>query len=90
MAILKILAVLAILIIAARWLDALINLLTGHPKPGDHQKNEGEISILISARNEALNLAKLLNGLIKCDNSIGKIIIYNDQSEDETAAEVEL
>lgn len=90
MDILKILAIISFLIIASRWVIALFNLLTRHPNPGDPEKKEGEISVLVPARNEANNLPKLFEGLIKCDNTIGEILIYDDQSEDETAAEARM
>lgn len=90
MDIIKILAIISFLIIGARWLVSLFNLFTGHPNPGNTRKNKGEISVLVPARNEARNLPNLLSGLTKCDHTIGEILIYNDQSEDETAAEVSL
>ncbi|PWD98196.1 glycosyltransferase [Marinilabilia rubra] len=90
MNIIKILAILSLLIIITRWSIALFNLITKHPKKGNLNKKEGEISVLVPARNEAHNLPILLNGLIKCDNTIGEILIYDDQSEDETASEVKI
>jgi chlorobactene glucosyltransferase len=81
----KILAFSAILILAYRWLVSLFNLITGIPDYAVMEKTDGEISVLIPARNEAANLPRLLQSLTSCDKTIGEIIIYDDQSEDETA-----
>lgn len=79
-------AFIALTIISIRWMTALLNLLTGIPRFIPFQKKTNEISILIPARNEAKNLPTLLKGLTQCDSSVGEIIVYNDQSEDDTAA----
>ncbi|MFO8001022.1 MAG: glycosyltransferase family A protein, partial [Marinilabilia sp.] len=83
--ILEILAFAALLIVAARWLIALLNLLTGEPRPATGEKTTSEISVLVPARNEAVDLPKLLHSLQRCDQTIGEIIIYDDQSDDHTA-----
>lgn len=81
-----ILAFIAFTIIAIRWLTSLLNLLTGTPVFKNFSKQNNEVSILIPARNEAINLPALLKSLLKCDETIGEIIVYDDQSQDETAA----
>lgn len=88
MTIIKILAFSAILILAYRWLVALFNLITGRPRYALMKKTDDVVSVLIPARNEAGNLRRLLLSLSNCDSSIGEIIIYDDQSEDETAVVV--
>lgn len=85
---LTITAFIAFTIIAIRWMTALLNLLTGAPRFVPFRKNRNEISILIPARNEANNLPTLLKSLMYCDESVGEIIVYNDQSEDDTAGVV--
>jgi chlorobactene glucosyltransferase len=90
MGITKILAILTIFIIALRWLIALLNLITGQPTLAKKKKAKGEVSVLIPARNEASSLPPLLRSLIQCDSTIEEILVYNDQSEDETASTVEL
>lgn len=44
-----------------------------------------EISVLIPARNEAHNLSNLLESLRDTAHLVNEIIVYNDQSEDDTA-----
>ncbi len=83
-------AISALLIVAARWLIALFNLTTGEPRKVNAELPKGEISVLIPARNEAKTLPGLLQNLQQCQYLIGEIIIYNDQSEDETAATANL
>jgi glycosyltransferase involved in cell wall biosynthesis len=83
---LKILAYIAFIILAIRWLTSLLNLATGTPRFARFQKSKDEISILIPARNEAHNLPEILQSLMKCDESVGEILIYDDMSEDKTAA----
>ncbi|MFW6043388.1 MAG: glycosyltransferase [Marinilabiliaceae bacterium] len=85
-----ILAVAALLIITWRWLTALINLITGKPAPEASQNKTGDVSVLIPARNEAKTLPRLFKSLTFCDATIGEILVYNDQSEDETAEVVRL
>lgn len=83
---LEILAYTALLIVAARWVIALFNLVTGTPKAADQPVIPGELSVLVPARNEAETLPILLKSLQKSGPSVGEIIIYNDQSEDDTLA----
>ncbi|WP_291859280.1 glycosyltransferase family 2 protein [Marinilabilia sp.] len=85
-----ILAFIAFTIIAVRWLTSFLNLLTGMPVFKSFTKQNSDVSILIPARNEAKNLPGLFQSLLKCDETVGEIIIYDDQSEDETAAIVKL
>lgn len=86
---LKILAFIAFAIMIVRWFTSLLNLVTGTPHFVKFHKRKDEISVLIPARNEEKNLPRLLQGLIRCDESVGEILIYDDNSEDETAAVVE-
>ncbi|MGM0376293.1 MAG: glycosyltransferase [Bacteroidota bacterium] len=81
----EILAIIAFLIIAWRWMTSLFNLITGEPVPAPSQKKAGDVSVLIPARNEAKTLPRLLKSLNTCDSIIGEILIYNDQSEDKTS-----
>ncbi len=83
--ILHMLAIAALLIIAVRWLIALFNLITAQPRTIKTEVLPGELSVLIPARNEARTLPDLLESLQHCGESIGEIIIYNDQSDDDTS-----
>lgn len=87
--ILEILAICALIIAAARWFIAALNLFFGQPRQGYVKAVPGEISVLIPARNEAENLPHLLQSLQNCNNIIGEILVYNDQSQDETSAVTE-
>lgn len=57
------------------------------PKPARvEDADEGRVSILIPARNEATNIGNILSDLKEMtDKSIGEIIVFDDQSEDDTA-----
>ncbi|WP_051522742.1 glycosyltransferase family 2 protein [Porphyromonas cangingivalis] len=58
--------------------------LPKHPLVTD--ADEGSVSILIPARNEATNIGNILSDLKQMpDKSIGEIIVFDDQSEDDTA-----
>ncbi len=75
----------ALVIASTRWFIALINLITAQPKPAKTAPQPNQVSVLIPARNEAHTLPILLQNLQKTGSLISEIIVYNDQSEDETA-----
>ncbi|MBN2522034.1 MAG: glycosyltransferase family 2 protein [Bacteroidales bacterium] len=65
---------------------SLINLIFERNLP-ESGKQPGElVSVLIPARNEEKNIANILNDLIEQDHRNIEVIIFNDQSEDNTAA----
>ncbi|MGQ1891418.1 glycosyltransferase [Thermophagus sp. OGC60D27] len=80
-----ILGLLSLIILSIRWSVALINLISGSPSPVKTDSPQKDVSVLIPARNEAANLPRLLRSLSGCTSSIHEILVYNDQSEDETA-----
>ncbi len=51
-------------------------------------RSEGGVSVLIPARNEAHNIPRLLKSLEDTYGLVSEIIVYNDQSEDNTAGVV--
>jgi glycosyltransferase involved in cell wall biosynthesis len=79
----------AMVILAVRFLIALYNLLSSPYLSGvDHGEPE-LVSVLIPARNEEQNLPRLLEGLIGQEYSHIEIIVYDDQSTDQTGAILE-
>ena len=87
----EIIAYVAIAYLAFQFLVVLVNLIT-HPvlkgfparqKTGDNLRNG--ISVLIPARNEALNIGALLDDLRAIDVCIEEILVYDDDSIDQTA-----
>jgi len=78
------LAWLAMIVLLVRFLIVLINLFSGQWLKDDGSKTCPLVSVLIPARNEENNLPELLNGLLEQDYKNLEIIIYNDDSEDET------
>jgi len=82
----EIIAYAAIAYMAFQFLVALVNLLTGQylkkGKPGENRI----ISILIPARNEEKNIGRLLDDLSRLDYRNYEILVYDDDSTDQTAS----
>lgn len=57
------------------------------PKPKKYT-SRGGVSVLIPARNEANAIGFLLEDLMGCKDTIQEILVYNDNSTDDTAKEV--
>ena len=71
-------------------LVALINLLFPQRFSSNQDDSENNlVSVLIPARNEEKNIANLLEDLIQQDYKNLEIIVFNDQSEDDTATIVQ-
>jgi glycosyltransferase involved in cell wall biosynthesis len=70
-------------------LIAVVNVLFKEELPKEGSNFEGMVSVLIPARNEAQNIGPLLNDLIHQDYRHIEILVFNDQSEDQTASVVE-
>jgi len=82
----EIIAYAAIAYLAFQFLVALVNLLTGQylkkGKPGENRM----VSILIPARNEENNIGRLLDDLSRLDYKNFEILVYDDESDDQTAS----
>lgn len=79
------LAYLILIFSALQLVVALINILIEKNLPEAEILNEELVSVLIPARNEEKNIGNILNDLINQDYCNIEIIVFNDQSEDETA-----
>lgn len=67
-------------------LVALMNLLPGASLPQAEDMHNERVSVLIPARNEESNIRTLLNDLLKQQYKDIEIIVYDDQSDDNTTA----
>jgi len=65
---------------------ALTNLMVERNLPESDERSGDLVSVLIPARNEENNIANILTDLINQDHENVEIIVFNDQSEDNTAA----
>ncbi len=68
---------------------ALVNLLFRQPLPQPDPTFKPLVSLLIPARNEAQNIGKILNDIQNQPYKNIEVLVFNDQSEDDTAAIVE-
>lgn len=59
-------------------------------REGGEECPEGELSVLIPARNEEGNIGLLLKDLLESGCDLREIIVYDDRSEDRTAEAVKL
>ncbi len=75
--------------IGTRLLIAAGNILTRQWLPFGQAGNNPKVSILIPARNEAHNIGKLLESIQKQNHTNWEVLVYDDLSEDETAAVVD-
>lgn len=64
---------------------AFVNFIYGLKSIGTAQEFEGLISVLIPARNEASNIGNLLSDLLVQNHKSLEIIVFDDQSDDDTA-----
>ncbi len=65
-------------------LVALVNLIFSQPLPGNRRPLNELISVLIPARNEEKNIGYLLSDIKKQEYQNLEIIVFNDQSTDDT------
>ncbi len=73
-----------------RFLVVLTNYITGNVLEDSLKENSVPmVSILIPVRNEAENLPSLLNNLLKIDYPNFEILLYDDQSTDESVSILE-
>ncbi len=68
-----------------QFINVLLNLLFRQKLRSNDSKIEHQVSILIPARNEEKNIDHLLVNLIKNKSSNLEIIVYDDESTDNTA-----
>ncbi len=68
---------------------ATVNLIFKPKLPECHDTYEGLVSVLIPARNEQENITIILNDLLQQDYKNIEVIVFNDQSSDQTAEIVE-
>jgi len=64
---------------------ALVNLLTTYRQTSVNIISNPLVSVLIPARNEKKNIGKLLESLIKSNYGNTEVIVYDDNSSDNTA-----
>ncbi len=72
-----------------RFLIALLNFLTRPILPFGKPVDSPKVSVLIPARNEEINISKLLDMVVNQSYDNIEVIVYDDQSDDRTAAIVE-
>ncbi len=73
---------------AIQFFVALLNLVT-RPWPPESRCNlSGLVTVMIPARNEEENISNILNDLLSQNYSKIEIIVFDDQSEDNTAVTV--
>ena len=65
---------------------ALTNLMVERNLPESDERSGDLVSVLIPARNEENNIVNILTDVINQDHENVEIIVFNDQSEDNTAA----
>ncbi len=71
-----------------QFFNVMLNLVFRQKLSASNSVIKNKISVLIPARNEETNIALLLEDLIKIDCNILEILVYDDQSTDNTAAVV--
>lgn len=72
-----------------RFLIALLNFLSRPILPFGKPVDSPKVSVLIPAKNEEVNIGKLLDGIVNQLYANIEVIVYDDQSVDKTAAIVE-
>lgn len=82
----EIIAYVSAVYLAVRLMVALVNLLSGQSLPHGSPENSHLVSILIPARNEEKNIGNLLDDLYQIDYNWIEILVYDDESSDQTAA----
>jgi hypothetical protein len=60
--------------------------LVGWRRGDPRQRFEGDVSVLVPARNEARNIEACVRAVAASTHPVAEIIVYDDQSSDETAA----
>lgn len=71
---------------AIRWLTALANLVSGRFSFKSSHDTDELVSVLIPARNEERNIANILNDLLIQKHGKIEILVFDDMSDDSTAA----
>ncbi len=83
------LAYISLLFVAMQFFNALINFLFRQNIISSSFYYKGLVSVLIPARNEAENIADLLSDLQNVNAPNLEIIVFNDESSDQTAQVVQ-
>ncbi len=78
------LSYISIVFIGFQFFNVLINFLFSQKITKTNNISSEKISILIPARNEENNIGKLLNSIIKSKDEQLEIIVFNDNSNDNT------
>lgn len=72
--------------LAIQFLVSLANLIWAEKLPVKAKGSDVSVSVLIPARNEEANIAQLLTDLSTQDHANLEIIVFDDESEDQTVA----
>jgi glycosyltransferase involved in cell wall biosynthesis len=72
-------------IVVLRFIIAFLNFLSRPILPNGQPIGTPLVSVLIPARNEEFNIGKLLDGILNQSYKQIEVIVYNDQSTDQTA-----
>jgi len=83
------LAYISFLFLCIQLINTLLNFIFKQKIKSDESEINTIISVLIPARNEEENIFNLLSDLSKCSNPNLEIIVFDDESTDETARIVE-
>jgi len=75
-----------LLFLGARTFISLVNFLAKPWLKDAHPEKQPVISVLIPARNEERNIGNLMSDLSRQDYRRFEVLVYDDQSEDETAS----
>lgn len=75
-----------LIIVLLRFFISLLNYFTRPVLPTAYPPSTQLVSILIPARNEEKNIERIISGLLAQTYTNIEIIIYNDQSTDDTSA----
>lgn len=80
-----VLAMLSIGLLMYQCINVLINLIWMQRIKAEPQGSQSRVSVLIPARNEESNIGLLLSDLTLCRDELFEILVYDDDSTDNTA-----
>jgi len=80
-----IIAYIVLIFTVIQLLVTFVNLVSETNLPGSAGASDGLVSVLIPARNEAINIGNILDDITNQDYRNIEVIVFNDQSEDVTA-----
>lgn len=82
----EIIAYISVVYLGVRLIVALVNLISWQSLKFEKPAAEPLVSILIPARNEEKNIGSILNDLKRLHYQHVEILVYDDESDDDTAA----